>query len=445
MVTQPGSMGAGPSRPDVRSLSCPSCGGDVTLRTGGHAVNVVCSRCNSVLDATDPALHVLQRASQAMRTKPLIPLGSRGTLHGHPWEVVGFQLRSISVEGVRYSWHEYLLFNPYRGFRYLTHYQGHWSDVVVLRAFPDEQRVNGRPQVWWKGTTFAHFQEAQAETSFVLGEFPWEVRVGDRATVSDFVAPPRMVSKETTQDEISWSLGAYTTGETIWKAFRLQGTPPPTVGVYASQPSPHVERSRGMWALFIMLFVALAVMLVAANGLTAKRTVLDEEHLYVRPADTVPEDAWVSEPFDLGGRTSNVEVRTQANVNNGWLYFRYALIEESSGRAFDFGRELSYYSGVDQGEAWSEGSRSDRTIVPSVPAGRYYLRVAVEGAPDIESAGYAVTLRRDVPLNSYFLIALLALLVPPAIATMQHASFESSRWSESDYPPTSSSDDEEEE
>ena len=28
-----------------------------------------------------------------------------------------------------YDWYEYLLYNPYNGFRYLTEYQGHWSFI----------------------------------------------------------------------------------------------------------------------------------------------------------------------------------------------------------------------------------------------------------------------------------------------------------------------------
>jgi len=36
------------------------------------------------------------------------------------WEVIGFQVRTIRVQGIDYSWGEYLLFNPYEGFRYLT-------------------------------------------------------------------------------------------------------------------------------------------------------------------------------------------------------------------------------------------------------------------------------------------------------------------------------------
>ena len=79
----------------------------------------------------------------------------------------------------------------------------------------------GQPVVTLHGETFKHFQTATAETYFVLGEFPWQVRVGDKARTRDFVAPPRMLSEEQTDDETTWSLGTYTPAAQIWSAFGL--------------------------------------------------------------------------------------------------------------------------------------------------------------------------------------------------------------------------------
>ena len=183
------------SAPAVASLTCPQCGSAIELRTLDQALSVVCASCGSILDARDPNLHVLQEFKARQKFTPQIPLGTRGTLKGEKWEVVGYQVRGATIDGATYYWEEYLLFNPYKGFRYLTQYDGHWNDVQVLKAAPDETMSGGRPVVTLHGETFKHFQTATAETYFVLGEFPWQVRVGDRATASDFVAPPRMLSK----------------------------------------------------------------------------------------------------------------------------------------------------------------------------------------------------------------------------------------------------------
>ena len=81
----------------------------------------------------------------------------------------------------------------------------------------------------------------------MLGEFPWQVRAGDMATVSDYIDPPLMLSAERTAEETTWSLGRYATGAEIWTAFKLPGDPPPAVGVYANQPSPYAGRAARYW------------------------------------------------------------------------------------------------------------------------------------------------------------------------------------------------------
>ena len=432
--------------PNVRALHCPECGGEIVIRAAGLSESVVCSRCSSILDARDPGLRVLSGFREKMRVTPLIPLGTRGVIGGTPWEAVGCQERTITVEGTDYSWREYLLFNPYRGFRWLTEYQGHWNDVVTLPAPPKEVRgQKGRPAVEYEGTRFEHFQSAVAKTTFVIGEFPWRIQVGDVANTGDYVAPPRMLSKEVTPDETTWSLGTYLPGAEVWKAFKLPGRPKYAVGVFADQPSPYEGSTRALMGICVAFLAVLVALLIGTYAFSAKRMVYSEERIWTRPpaTDTVGEDAWVTPVFALDGRTSDVELRTETNLDNGWLWFNYALIDEASGRAWDLGREVSYYHGWDDGEAWHEGSSRDRALISAVPPGRYYLRVGVEGPIDAAaSASYRVTVRRDVPVGTWFALAFLALIAPPLILGLRHAAFEQARWKESDYAPVASDDDE---
>jgi hypothetical protein len=109
-------------------------------------------------------------------------------------------------------------------------------------------------------------------------------------------------------------------------------------------------------------------------------------------------EPYVTESFSVGGRTSNLEVRIATDLHNSWAFFNLALVNEGTGRAVDFAREVGYYEGVDQGERWTEGSTRDRVRIPSVEPGRYYLRVAPELAPEATApVRYTLALRRDVP------------------------------------------------
>jgi hypothetical protein len=418
----------------MKALNCSHCGAALTIRTGEHALNVVCPQCLSVLDAKDPLLAVLQQFQARERIQPRIPLGTRGRLHDIEYEAVGFQQRTITVDGVAYSWYEYLLFNPYHGYRYLSEYNGHWNDILPTPALPQRTKYGRKPAAVFGGQTFVHFQTADAQTTYVMGEFPWQVRVGETVRASDYIAPPRILSSEETPTEVVWSIGEYVPGADIWRAFRLPGQPPPAEGVYANQPSPGPGRVRSAWMTFMLLVCALFALMLFFAFSARNEQVFTSNYTFSPNAGGEP--SFVTPVFDLGGRTSNVEVSVDTDLSNSWVYFSFALINEATGQAYDFGREVSYYSGTDSDGAWTEGGRNDTAVIPSVPPGRYYLRVEPETAKDGTAVNYTLRLRRDVPSVAFFAIGFLLLLIPPIMVSMRARNFESRRWAESDYAPS---------
>ncbi|HWK90180.1 MAG TPA: DUF4178 domain-containing protein [Longimicrobium sp.] len=421
----------------VQTLNCPSCGGTVTLQRPGEAVTAVCEFCLSVLDATTPALTVVQSFADQARVTTLIPLGSKGRLHGAEWTVLGFQQRTIRVEGVDYSWREYLLHSGELGFRYLSEYGYHWNDIVTLKMPPRRTGRGKHRKALLGDVPFRHFQHAVASTTFVLGEFPWEVRVGDKAEVDDYVDPPRLLSRERSAGEVTWSLGEYTPPETIWAAFQLKGKPPAPRGVFANQPSPHRERTRAYWAtaaLLGALFVALAVVRWSGGH---SRMVAQGEGFF-DPADTLSA-SFVSEPFRVEGRPSSLEVKLFTNLDNQWAWFGMVLMDVETGRVREFSRNVSYYHGVDGGESWAEGSPRALARVAAVPAGTYRLRIDPDGEAPVR---FSVEVRRDVPRGWWWLVAFVLLGLPVLWGYATQADFERKRWAESDHAPADDDDDE---
>src|SRR5712692_8854183 len=402
---------SGLPKPQTKALNCPKCGAAITLRSFGQAETVVCGSCHSILDAKDPNLAILQQFEAATReVKPLIPLGTRGKLRGTDYEVMGFQRRSTVVEGITYYWHEYVLFNPYKGIRYLSEYNGHWNDISICKTLPTTE-FGGAAIANYLGETYKHFQSADANTDFVLGEFPWQVRVGEQAAVTDYVHPPRVLSSEKLDKEVTWSIGEYMYGRGIWDTFKLPGNPPEAMGVYENQPSPVTINVAGIWATFAAFAVFLLVLIAAFDMRAKKEPVLQETYQYNR-ADAKSEASFVTDVFELGGGISTVQVRTSSPVDNHWIYLNYALINQDTGQAWDFGREVSYYHGYDSDGSWSEGKRSDSVVIPSVPPGHYYLRIEPEADPSLPNTSYGVSITRDVPVLGIYGIALVALLLP---------------------------------
>ena len=64
----------------------------------------MCDSCSAVLDASDASLRVLQQQERQVTVTPLLTLGSRGTWRGVSWEMIGFQVVTITVDGADYSW-----------------------------------------------------------------------------------------------------------------------------------------------------------------------------------------------------------------------------------------------------------------------------------------------------------------------------------------------------
>ena len=98
--------------------------------------------------------------------------------------------------------------------------------MVPLEPMPQRNAQTARPFALYAGHTYKHFSGAMAATSFVLGEFPWRVKVGEKVMADDYVDPPLLLSSETTNDEVTWSQGEYIPGTEIWAAFKLEGSPP---------------------------------------------------------------------------------------------------------------------------------------------------------------------------------------------------------------------------
>lgn len=432
-----------PQKPSVKSLSCPNCGGSVQVRGMGRTATVVCIQCLSVLDATSPTLNVLQQFQSAERYQPLIPLGTRGKMRGDPYEAIGFQVREMMAEGVAYSWSEYVLFNPYKGFRYLTEYNGHWNDISPIKGVPTDGMERGRSVRKHLGVTYRHFQHYSATTIYVMGEFPWQVRVGESAVCEDYISPPFMLSSEKTENEINWSVGEYTAPQVIWQNFGLKTTPPTPTGIFANQPSTTTGQVGKAWKLFFLWFLILFGLQVFFELFDSNKQVF-QQNFYFTPASP-GEHSFVTPEFDLGGRTSSVEVEVNTDLNNNWAYFNLALLGKEGGRAFDFSRQVSYYTGRDEDGTWTEGRKRDTVVLPSIPPGKYYLRVEpeMEATAAAQAAArpirYQITVRRDVATWGYFFIGALLLLIAPIWTTVRGGSFEGRRWAESDYGGGSSS------
>ena len=419
---------------------CPSCGAPLQARSK-DILAVGCATCGAVIDTADPNHRVLT-AALGMRDEkytPRIPLGSKGTLEGKPVEVIGFLVKQSKSDGIAYDWREYLLAGENGTYRWLTEYNGHWNIVDVLSRPPTSSGIIELDNVRFGDQSFRHFATTPvAEVIQVAGEFTWRVRRGETCRVLDYVAPPLMLSRESTDSEQNWSLGTYVAPEVIAEAFKLSGRMIAPVGVYANQPNPWQETNRRVFKLFWKLALAAIVLQVFFTYIAGGRTLLRQD---VVLSPQMEEDSVVTREFEVRGKPRKITVRNTTSLDNNWIGLDLMLVNKASGQAWPATRELAYYHGSDGGESWSEGSRDDEVVFLDIPPGTYYVTVDPDIAPE-----KPVPVRDVIEVYSggsgwsNFVMVMLFLIIFPFFTFMRRAAFETGRWAESDHAPVSSGD-----
>jgi hypothetical protein len=409
----------------TRSINCPACGAPIALRALGASVMVVCASCGTQIDVSRPEIQVIRRFNEAVREFDL-PLGTRGTLRGKEFEVVGAMVRADD-DG---TWIEYLLFNPFVGFRWLVQDRGHWSlaqtlkDIAALKV--DYLGLH------YDHSTFRKFRVSRAVVQSVVGEFYWRVQVGSEAETTDYIAPPRMLSQEKTATEQVWSLLDYLDPAEIRQAFHIE--PEHRDDVAAHQPCP-ATAMLGAIRGTVLAALGIAVLLQAVTVFTARSRDIPLG-TYV-PADSHGKEA-VFGPVHLDARHSLNELVAYSPLDNSWVDLDYALVSKDTGESFESSGSLEYYTGVDSDGRWSEGSNVGRTLITSLPGGDYDVVVdATSGDAHGAASGAPVKLllTHDVVPWRNFWIACGAILLYPLWLAYRRLVFERERWSDSAFNP----------
>lgn len=429
----------------TESVKCLACGGPIALHGFGAVQRVVCPACGSILEPEDSgALALLQKAAR-QRQSSALPLHARGKVDGVTWEIIGVCWRRCVVAGIAYPWQEFLLFNPYKGYRWLIYSMsdGHWSFGQALDGAPRILDTRHHA-IELKKQRYKHFQGADAVVTYVEGEFTWQVQVGDSAHIDDFVAPPHGISIEQAAGpdgvELSRTIQRHISPAEVWAAFGQPGKPPPTRGVGQLQPNAWRGQLPSLWLSCAAFFVAWVL---AVNYVAGQCT---EKPIFSR--DNVSFDAPLAEELTIGtpGRDTTVEVAfTASPLQNSWAFAEVMLVNLETEEAVGLGLEAEYYSGFDGGESWSEGDSRPSQIVGGVPGGRYLLQITTQrDTASLGSGGfslygpssptsYSVRVREDVFLVRYAVIPVLVILLFPLLALILSARTERKRWENSDY------------
>lgn len=431
---------APPAAPAIRALTCPSCGGTVTLRAAGYTVTVVCLYCGSALDVSDPEVKLIAQYQQAALDL-VIPLGTRGMLKGVEWEAVGYLEKS---ENDAFFWSEILLFNPYHGYRWLVTDGRGWSFGTMLTRTPGGA---GQFVVLDDRTYEPFFADGRSRVDYVLGEFYWRVAVGETVDTSDWVRPGWMLSREANENEESWTLSELLDPKEMHAGFGV-GPPDNPWPPLPHQPSPYSGDMRRftLTALAAAAFIFLLYIVMGSGPKLAETRLAfavgaGEGNATVGPVT-------LSRPWQF----VSIEARAPG-LDNSWLDLDYSLVERGSQRSWQAYGVAERYSGYDSDGSWTEGSRASTVKIAAVPKGTYDLVVdysatrwgssstatAWDGFGNAQpepSQEAELVVRSGGFFGSNLLLALGLILLPLALMAWRHIKFEQARQEQSDFGTT---------
>jgi hypothetical protein len=452
--------GANPSY----TVTCPSCKKEWPLYTAAQCAWYGCQSCDAYFPIDGRTRPVKAETPNKLQ-KPHLAIGTFGELGGIKWQVTGYCLKK--EKQTKYKWEEYSLFNPYHGYRTLSVFDGHWIFIRPSTfVFPNTVK---RIPIIHQGVQYHVFNQYRTRSLLAYGEFT--DNVSTELGVTEYIAPPFLLSIEKSSSEVSFLEGEHVEPTDVEKAFTSVGPMPYQNGVGMVQVkkirTPTIILRTWAWSL-----VALAVLLQIIFSASAKDQVVISDTF--RADNFISKPAFITKPFVLASGSQNLLVSITAPVSNNWLYDDFRLVNETTKQEWYFGIGTEYYSGISDGESWSEGGQTAEKLISGLPAGTYRATITlirdstmisqqVElidstkrtsdslGRTSVEP--YYTTIGRysympsncDIKMTtginvvSNFFIVLLLLAAYPTFVVIGRNSFEKKRWMNSDYDMPKSS------
>ncbi len=410
---------------ETRQQPCPVCKKELLLKAFPYTKNYCCPYCKNGFYVETPFDQ--QKAFKADDSdwgRALQP-GQKGKIDGVDFEVIGGCLKQEEGLG-SVTWREYTLFNPLRGFLTLSEYDGHWMKVTDNPTGRPCAEALVRDNLLFNSEPFPEFNAYSFRVLDAFGEFPYNIFSTSGMNIREFISPPEMwIQQFNNKKSITWAHGTHLSPKHIETGFPGAVLPTQT-GVGAVEPTGYINPAK----LIVSTLTAVFLLFLLHHLGTIDRKEVNLITQRIQFADSSKVVSFVSDTFDLPRRKNIVSVDIFSAISNTWVYANFRLVNVKTGEEYNMGLGVEYYSGVDGGESWSEGSSSSNSAFVKIPRGRYLLQV--DGEKEKPEAGSYISLyvNYDSYSNRNFWFAALFIIIWPVGRFLRDRYFESKRWGE---------------
>ncbi len=388
----------------------------------------VCGNCYAVIEAGSKAIHSPYSLNKP-KGKPLLPLGAKGVLKDKHYTVIAVAERYEL--NTAYYWFEYTLMREGdHEVAFLSTYDGHWLllEPVSGSALPKATFTPTQEGMTWDSVFFERFSRYKAKYNYASGEFHWHANLRKGVECVEYICPPRLLAVEVDPSDPAGKDvfgGEYILPSAVSKAFLNGKAMPPREGVAPAQPSWITINPR-RFLIGTLVFCILALIIQTVYSFSRKQLPVFNERMFMDTTNI--NKPIVSPSFKLEGGTSNMEVQLETDVDNSWCEVEVNLVNEQTGKETAFVVGAEYYSGVSEGERWSEGSHTQKEFVCSVPSGSYHFVTTFSKDTNGPPVSLGLTVWWDVPSWWNAVVVSMTMALVAIGIWLLHRSFEAKRW-----------------
>ncbi|MFH0821587.1 MAG: DUF4178 domain-containing protein, partial [Pseudomonadota bacterium] len=229
-------------------IQCASCGKPFEGKRVDTTKMVVCEACGANLLLDEAESRVVGKNKGAVPSFGL-EIGMPVTIEETKYEVMGRILYEEIAEGEQYPSRDYVLYEPEKGYLWLTEENGHFTiSVPIHMRVPITAVMTAKASVKVGNETFRLFERGEQRIAWVDGALPWVAAVGETTKYAGIIKPPEFIDQEITGTEVELFRGRYLPRNELVaglpKGVEPAGTLP--LGVHACQPYIPSPWIRGM-------------------------------------------------------------------------------------------------------------------------------------------------------------------------------------------------------
>lgn len=351
---------------------CPLCQAKNEHQLDFKIEEYVCKSCYNLIDVRS---NKSRKQLPKQATNITLDTSKKGVIDGVEYFVVAVVVRNYANVA---DWREYYLRDIDGNDAFLSESDGHW--VFLLPQ--DEEFSEYRGYCNYKGRAYRHFETTPSGISYIEGFFEDKVSFTP-ATYKEYVNGTEMVSWELAKKEKNFFLGRHISRFEIKRLFKPSYMPSyQGVGIV----QPFYVNHKQIIPIFVAVLILMSFYQLFITSTNKNQDVFDQRI----PFREIYNKELISKSFTLDGASAPMKVSVASDVDNSWASVELSLVNEKTNEVTYATKDIEYYHGVDSGESWSEGSKSDNFNLCGVPAGTYHFVIAAqkEGSSSLSNEVY---------------------------------------------------------